>query len=426
MKKFLLIAGIIFSFSILQFPQNINGRFSSSVYMFKQFDAVNSSDNFVRAYEMLNLNVNYSQFSLRTSMNLESDLSKKIDNSPLVRFYNFYLEGRDLFKVANVKLGRQPVFNNIGGGIFDGATIDLRVPDYKLTAYYGGNVPAYQKFETSKNWKDNYLAGGKLSGQPFENFQVDLSYAQKNVKPEDYYATRFDQNLNPITVLIQNNSTHFQFASAQVSYTMPKYFNANVRYDYDLNFEKTSKFEFEGRYSQITDIGIDVYYNYREPRINYNSIFSVFDYGNSQEIEAGVDYKINSLFTAIGKFGFVQFKTEDSKRITLGINSNYGNVTYRKTLGSAGELDALSLYAAYALFEGLLTPSAGISYTSYKLSEFSTKDNLTSLLFGVNVRPYNTLSFDAQGQYMNNKIYKNDFRFFLKLNYWFNTNLNLL
>ncbi|MDP4115128.1 MAG: hypothetical protein Q8903_03290, partial [Bacteroidota bacterium] len=111
MKKFLLIAGIIFSFSILQFPQNINGRFSSSVYMFKQFDAVNSSDNFVRAYEMLNLNVNYSQFSLRTSMNLESDLSKKIDNSPLVRFYNFYLEGRDLFKVANVKLGRQPVFN---------------------------------------------------------------------------------------------------------------------------------------------------------------------------------------------------------------------------------------------------------------------------------------------------------------------------
>jgi hypothetical protein len=31
-----------------------------------------------------------------------------------------------------------------------------------------------------------------------------------------------------------------------------------------------------------------------------------------------------------------------------------------------------------------------------------------------------------QGQYMNNKIYKDDYRFFLKLNYWFNTNLNLM
>lgn len=424
MKNILIIAAIIFCSNIFIFGQNLNGRFSSSVYMFEQFDSVKVSTNAVRAYEMLNLNLNYSQFSLRTSMNLETDLSNKIENSPLVRFYNFYLEGRELFKVATVKLGRQPIFSSIGGGIFDGASLDIRIPNYKLSAYYGGNAPAYQKFETIKNWNDNTLAGAKISAQPFEDFQLDLSYAQKNFKPEDYSATRFDANLNPITVLIQNNSTYYQFVSAQASYSMQKYFNANIRYDFDLNFAKTSKFEFEGRYNQIKDLGISVYYNYRAPRINYNSIFSVFDFGNTQEIEAGLDYKINSLFTAVGKFGIVQYKTDDSKRFTLGVNSNYGSISYRKTFGAAGELDALSLYAAYAMFDGFLTPTAGISYTSYKLPESETKDNLTSILAGVNVRPYSSLSFDIQGQYSNNRIYKDDYRVFLKLNYWFNTNLN--
>jgi len=34
------------------------------------------------------------------------------------------------------------------------------------------------------------------------------------------------------------------------------------------------------------------------------------------------------------------------------------------------------------------------------------------------------LSFDIQGQYLNNKIYKDDWRLFFKLNFWFNTIFN--
>jgi hypothetical protein len=68
----------------------------------------------------------------------------------------------------------------------------------------------------------------------------------------------------------------------------------------------------------------------------------------------------------------------------------------------------------------------GVSYTTYKLSENEEKNNLITVLAGVNYRPFRVLSVDLQGQYMNNKIYKEDYRFFLKVNYWFNTNLNLM
>jgi len=108
------------------------------------------------------------------------------------------------------------------------------------------------------------------------------------------------------------------------------------------------------------------------------------------------------------------------------LNTRWGSFNYRKTLGYAGELDAVSLYSAYSFLEGLITPSVGISYTSYKLSEDSDKNNLAAILGGLNYRPFRFLSFDVQGQYMNNKIYKDDYRFFFKINYWFNTNLKLM
>ena len=149
----------------------------------------------------------------------------------------------------------------------------------------------------------------------------------------------------------------------------------------------------------------------------------MFDYGNTQEIEIGADYKINTMLTVIGKFGNVQYKDDNSQRLGIGLSTTYGSINYRKTFGYAGELDAVSLYSGYTFLEGLLTPSVGLSYTKYKLSPDDEANNITTLMIGANIRPFRTLSFDLQGQYMDNKIYKNDMRLFFKLNYWFNLNI---
>jgi hypothetical protein len=323
-----------------------------------------------------------------------------------------------------LKLGRQPIFNSVAGGLFDGVTLDLKRDSYKFTAYYGGNVPAYQKLELTDDFANDYILGGKFVTTVLTDFQFGLSYVNKNFKPYEYTVTRLEPN--PIQELINNNSNQFQFASADIDYHLKNIVDVNTRVDYDINFEKASKFEVDVRYMQIENLGVNVYYNYREPLIRYNSIFSVFDYGNTQEIEGGLDYKFSNYLTVLGKFANVSYKEENSQRITVGAVTTYGSLNYRKNLGYAGELDAISLYSAYSLLEGFITPSLGLTYTSYKLSKDSEKNNLTSVLAGVNVRPFRTLSFDLQGQYMDNKIYKNDLRLFFKVNYWFNTNLNFM
>jgi hypothetical protein len=325
-----------------------------------------------------------------------------------------------------LKLGRQPLFNNVAGGLFDGINLDFKYEDYKLSGYYGGNVPAYQKLEVTNDWENDFIAGGKFTTTAIKDFQISLSYINKNFKPQDYWATRLDTDLNPIQVLIRNNSNQYQFASAEIRYEMKNTFAIDTRFDFDFNFWKASKFEIYGSYDRLEKVHFNVYYNYREPLVRYNSIFSVFDYGNTQEIEIGGDYSFNKNLTVLGKFGYVSYRDDNSQRYTVGLISNYGSLTYRKNLGYAGELDAVSLYAAHSFLEGFLTPSIGVSYTGYKLSADSEKNTLATVLAGFNVRPFRTFSVDIQGQYMNNKIYKNDYRFFLKLNYWFNTNLNLM
>ena len=424
MKKFFTIIFII-GISIVVLPQSFNGRFSSSVYSFQTFDSTNSSSTYLRSYQMLNLNINQGNVSLRSYMNLEGDLSGvKMMDGPMLRFYNLYLEVRDLFDLATIKLGRQPIFNSVAGGVYDGINIDLKKSAYKFTGYYGGDVPAYDKLQLTNKWDKDFILGGKFTTIALENFQISLSYVDKNFQPEPYWATRLDANLNPIQVLISNNSLQYQFTSAEVNYSYKDKVNIFTTYDYDLNFNRTSKVEFDGGYSPDKNLRLSLYYNYRAPMISYNSIFSVFDYGNTQEVEVGADYTINKFFTVTGRYGNVIYQDANSQRVTVGINSNYGSISYRKTFGYAGELDALSLYSAYTVLNGLLTPSVGVSFTQYKLSSDPNEplNHLAAIIGGFNIRPWALLSFDLQAQYMDNKIYRNDFRMFLKLNYWFNSN----
>lgn len=405
------------------YAQNINGRFSSSLYSFERYDTSDASETHLRTFQMLNLNMNYENFSIRSYLNLEHDFAKEMVDDPRLRFYNLYLEARNLFDIGTLKLGRQPLFNSVAGGIFDGASLALRKWNFQLSGFYGGNVPAYQELKFIEDWEDNYILGGKLSTNALENFRFAVGYINKNFKPKDYTALRLDPDLNPILVLIENKSNQYEFITGEASFFMKGLVSLDTRYDYDLNFTQTSKIEVDARYEQIENLGINVYYNYREPRVRYNSIFSVFDYGNTQEIELGSDYRIDKNFTVIGKFGYVTYRDDNSSRLALGLATRYGTFNYRKTFGYAGEMDAVSLYSAYTFLDGLITPSIGVAYTNYKLTKDGESNDLISFLGGVNYRPLRLLSFDIQAQYMNNKIYKNDLRFLFKLNHWFNLNL---
>lgn len=420
MKKFLLLlltSSLLYTIT----PQSLNGRFSSSVYSFERIDTGGTSNVQARTYQMLSVNFGKDNVWLRSNLNLEADIANSLKNDPRLRFYNLYVDVQNIWNLVSLKLGRQPLYNNVAGGVFDGGTLSLGHSGYKLQLYYGGNVPAYQKFEITDDWSDNYVLGGEFSIYALTDWRFAAKYVNKNFKNPAYTATRLDSLLNPIEYTIESRSLQYEYLTGEISYYKQNIVNLNARYDFDVNFQTTSRLELSGRYEEVKNLGLSLYYNYREPKVRYNSIFSVFDYANTWEIEAGADYLILDKYTVFGKVANVAFKNETSQRATLGLSTKWGSITGRKNFGYAGEMDAVSLYTAFDSFEGMLTPSCGLSYTRYKLSKNDPYNELITLLAGANFRPFRTLSFDLQGQYLNNKIYKNDWRLFFKLNFWFNT-----
>ncbi|MCG6959168.1 hypothetical protein LJE82_04655 [bacterium BMS3Abin03] len=405
------------------FPQNLNGRFTSALYTFERFDTVNNSNTYARTFQMLYLTFGKDNVSLKSYLNLEGDVSESQTYDPRLRFYNLYVDVRKLFDVVYLKFGRQPLFNSIGGGVFDGISLGVKYRGFDVNGYYGGNVPPYQKLNFTDDLSNDFVAGGKITLYTIKNTRIALKYINKNFKSIKYTTSRlspeFETNPNYV---IDNSSEQYEYATAEVSYDKPKMFRVDTKLDYDLNFNTASRFEVIARYDEIENLGISAYYNFREPRIRYNSIFSVFDFQNSQEVEIGGDYLIDKTYKIIGKFGNVSYTDESSQRVSLGISSPWGTLMGRKTFGYAGELSSVSVYTARSFFEGLLTPSLSLAYTNYKLSSDVDSNDLVTILLGLNYRPIRTLSFDAQGQYLNNKIYKDDFRLLVKLNYWFNIN----
>lgn len=405
------------------FAQNLNGRFTSSLYSFQRYDDLQNSEGFLRTSQALSFNFNLSKVSLRTRVNFESNIGAALDNDPRLRFYNLYLEARDVLDVFTLKIGRQPLFTPIAGGLFDGAHLKIKYSSFSLSGFYGGNVPAYQKLEFFKDIKNNYIMGARFDANLFHHLNLAVSYLDKNFTATNFMAERLDAQYDPITVLIQQKSNQYKFLSGEASYDLEGVFNINTLFEYDLNYKETSKIELDGKFWATEDLGITAYYNWREPKIRYNSIFSVFNFGHTEEMEGGIDYKLNKNFTLFGKFGYVKYEDDNSSRLTLGAYTELGSISYRKSFGYSGEMDNISVYTAKSFFDGKVTPSLGVAYTGYKLSKDSEKNSILSILAGLNLRPWNTWSFDVQGQFFNNKIYRDDFRLLFKINHWFNTNL---
>jgi len=419
MKKLLLFL-LASGFLATTYSQSFNGRFSSSIYLFERQDTLGTAYSQARTFQMLTFNFGKDNIWLRSSFNLEYDVANTLIDDPRFRTYNLYVDVQNLWNVVSLQLGRQPLYSSIAGGVFDGATLGLNYKGYKILGYYGANVPPYQAWEVADFSSNNFVAGGEFSVYALMDWRFTAKYINKNFPSQSYQAVRLDPELNPINVLIENESRQYEYLSGEVSYYKKKLYNINARYNYDLNFNTTSRVELSGRYEDIKNLGLTLYYNYQEPMVRYNSIFSVFNFANTWEIEAGADYLIDNNYTLIGKFANVTYQEETSQRVTLGLKSPYGNLILRKNFGFAGELDAISFYTAFAILEGLITPSIGFSYASYKLSPDDYYNEVTSLLGGFNYRPLRMLSFDLQGQYLYNNIYQNDWRLFFKINYLFN------
>jgi hypothetical protein len=401
----------------------VNGRLIGSVYTFEKFDTSGVSKKFARGFQSAILDAALSDFSIHTHFQVAGMLQKKFDEVPDYRFYYLYGKWKNIFSFADLSLGRVPYRVGVGGGTIDGALLTLRFADnkFKVTAYGGQTTPIQYELKDWKKLKNNFTLGGQILVNAIENTRIGVSYMNRQRERVGYWATREDSLFNPIQVFITPTNAKEQYLSGDVAYSFGASSRVYGRYDYDLNYSKTQRGQLGVRVGVSDDLSISGDYIHREPRLLYNSFFSVFDLKSLDEFELGADYILVPEVRGFARGAYVKYSGDESFRYTLGFAHRYISFTYRGTNGIAGELDHANISLAYPLFENALTPSFSLAYMTYRLDDSAKREEGFAGTLGATVRPWEQFAFDVQGQWLRNKIVQNDWRLFGKFNYWFTT-----
>jgi hypothetical protein len=423
MKYFLqLILFLLLSFSYT-LSQTVSGRFVTSAYVWERQDTINKSSSHLRAQETVQLDIGKNDLVLHTYFNASNDFGSSITDDPRVRFYNLYLEKKNLFDVVDVKFGRIPIFAGMGVGAIDGAALKVHPfgTDLLFSGYFGGLMPVDQSLKMFNKMSDNYMFGGQISSGILPNTSLSLSYMERHRKPESIQTFRPDTVFNLYEVLLDNSTLEEQNISFDAYYSKEM---VSAYGKVDIQNFKLYRGEVSLRYNVMNNIGVSAEFLHREPRVAFNSIFAVFDSKSTDEFGGGVDYLLMNQYNLFARYYYVSYTDDNSSRLSIGVNSSIGSLSYSRNFGYVGTMDVLNAQITYPLLKRQLISSVGFELSSYKFQNDDLQ-SASALLLGATWRPNNTISLDLQGQMLMNEIYKNDFRIYFKFNYWFLSKLGI-
>jgi hypothetical protein len=398
-----------------------SGRLVTSFYSWEQFDTVGSSSTYMRAFQIAQLSYKSGNFSVHTYLQGAMNLSNSFGDLGRVRAYNLYARWANIGEVLDIDVGRQAVYAGVGNGTIDGVLLRAKFLQNKLRVigYWGATVdPRFTKVQ--KNWHDNRAVGGQIITTAVRGLRLGLSYMNTNRERSPYATLRArDTTFEAYPYAISNDSRAFEFISGDAYYNYDRVFSLYGRYDYDMQFSKTSRAQGGARVNVTRALTLTGDYIYRSPRISYNSIFSAFVDNSVSELEGGVEYGFTRLIRGFARYARVSYTDAESNRWTVGVNNGYGSISYSGSDGYAGELQSVNLTGSYPVMENKLVPTLGFNFASYRLSAEDDRNDALSVLLGLIVRPTRNLWFDGQAQWLTNRLYSGDLRLQLKLTYVF-------
>jgi hypothetical protein len=429
MNKFtIFLIAFLFALPEALNAQFVSGRMSTSVYGWEKYDTVNVSNTVARAIQTLQLSIVQGDVSFQTYLSGAIDADQSFGTSGQIRARNLFLQWKNVTKGFDMNLGRIPVFAGVGVGTVDGALFRGRMLNDELScvAYGGANVLPDSRSAGTDNLSQNFFIGGQVIGTMIPAMRIGVSYMNRNIERDPYIALRPDSIYNAVAVLIQPDSRAQQKVGVDARYSQSDNFYTYGRYDYDLNLKRSLRGELKSRYAVNNDLAFTGNFIYREPQIDYNSIFTIFPASTVRELEGGVEYAVSPSVRTYGRVGFVKYTDDQSRRLSIGVNSEYAAFSYSGTNGYAGLLSSYDLQGMYPLFDEKFVPTVGVSFSRVRYDTYAPDgENIYGGILGFAFRPIPSFSLDTQMQWLRTPIANNDVRFLGTINYWFANNLNL-
>jgi hypothetical protein len=433
MKTTLLLS--LFLISMACQAQYLSGRSSTSFYTWQARETTTPSGSstasatsitLARFYETVQADVLGSKFGFNINGQYSRDFGDTKDDE--LRISQLTFKARRIADVADISVGRQFVLSGVGSGFLDGGVMKLSLIDGLVgaQAFGGYSLIDTRTFLFKDASADNGFYGGQISATPFTDVNVEFSYMKRSLKRDAFNLTKFDSLFNPTVVVMYYQPVEQEMAGFDLRYDITSGTNVYMRTDYDMNNERVHRVEASGRVGLSSSLAVTADYMYRMPLLQYNSIFSVFNYNETQEAEGGLEYEFSPIARAYARYGYVKYSDDNSGRIRVGGTYDFISASYSSNTGLAGDFSGISIQAAYPTADRKFVPALGFGYATYKISADAASNTVMNANLGLTYRPSAAVAADITAQWIQNPVYNNDVRVFLRFSYLFSKKLSEL
>lgn len=413
MQRFCI--GLLF-FLLLGSPiwgATLSGRLTSSAYSWQAREAGGTDVRHLRLYQVAMLNmgqVGGQALSLHTHLQFSGDVLDELNGREHYRVYSAYAKWAQ--KGWDVRFGRQRIYGGVGFGTIDGGRASVRATDWLQVTGYAGMLTPLVPDDGIGTWDEGHLWGGQVMVDVKKTY-VTMSYAERSREPLAYLgAGRYSQ------VLINNDGTQFRRLGVDARHDWDKG-SLYGRVDMDADAWEVQEFEVAGE-AQVSDVlSLAAEFEHRKPSLYLNSILSVFEVQDNQEVEVRATYKVNDQAKVLLRGTRSFFDGDSAWHLGGGLIVGRAYFGYARRMGYSGDNDSFTASIQHVMND-MWTVQANGSVASYRLYDAQvSRDRAWTGSVGARYQAQKTLSLDVEAQVLHNAYYNRDARIFVRGSYWF-------
>jgi len=411
--------------------QTFHGRLTTSFYRYDRAPTDSTDHDYVRAYALGIFHLEGladPRFSLHTYMNGQQDLATVNHDEFDYRVLNLYAQWKDRPRGYELRGGRMRVFAGVANVALDGGYGSYRFRDLAtIEAFVGVQAPLTGAFKVA-DW-DNSAYGGRLTFHTPANLTAAVSFARQNREPISY-----------------DEPGEFTGRALELPADQEELYGANASWRFEPGSTVYGRVEWDRLQWRLKYAGgalnmarpgerwsTDLEYFHRAPSLYANSLLSVFNQGDIDEIGVRASYLITPTARAFGNASFTFLDGDSGQRFGVGAGRGPWSVSYTHRMGYTGDSDAvIASYQNHIAEEASVRAEVG--YTSYELHDEQDERNDSFILgLGGELRPLRTLAFDVEIQNLSQELstqpgfagYEHDWRGHVRITYWFFTGRGL-
>ena len=412
-----LVALWLFSTDLLCEAATFSGRLTTSGYSWQVREIDGSVTRHFRAYQSAILNARRlggTGLSFHTYIQVSGDLLDEAPGRSNYRIYHAYLKYHSKGSLGiDLLAGRQRVYKGVGSGTIDGVQVKASPrKGIQLSGYAGILVPLIPD-DGFGTWDEGHLWGMQALLDAGGTY-LGLSFAERARAPLPYVRTGRYSGL-----LIQNSAKQFRRLGIDVRRPVGKAIELYGRVDLDAEEWEVQDSEIAVSLQATEKLKFSADFQHQKPTLSINSILSVFEVSNNQEIGGQVSYQLSSLIRLSGNVTRVAYDDDSSWRIGSGLYVGNGYIGYNRRIGYGGENDSFTATVTKAISPKVSIRISG-NVSGYRVYEAQRdRDQALAGSAGLTFRPRKAFTFDIEGQGVRNKYYGKDFRVFMRGSVWF-------